>query len=60
MLNPKDAIRVITFVILCYTAQREKAGKYIRYVNLQVSIDTTKIREHLRDLALCDFNSTTD
>jgi hypothetical protein len=60
MLNPEDAIRVITSVILCCAAQRKKAGKYIRRVNLQVSTDTTKIREHSRDLALCDFDSATD
>jgi hypothetical protein len=60
MLNLKDAIRVITSVILCYAAQREKAGKYIRHINLQVSTDTTKIREYLRDLALCDFDSATN
>jgi hypothetical protein len=60
MLNPEDAIRVMTSVILCCAAQREKAGKYIGRVNLQVSTDTTKIREHSRDLALCDFDSATD
>jgi len=60
MLNLKDTIKVMISVILCYIAQRKKAGKYIKRVNLQVSTNTTKIRKHLRDLALCDFDSATN
>jgi hypothetical protein len=60
MLNLEDAIRVITSIILYYIAQREKVGKYIKRVNLQVFTNTTKIHKHLRDLTLCDFNSATN
>merc|ERR1712093_170465 len=60
MLNPADAIRVMTSVLLYCAAQRQKAGRFGRgQSDLRVFTDTRKICELSRDLASRDFVSAT-